>query len=1441
MRKLVLLFLWVSIYGAVAAQNPVVNFTATPLSGCAPLVVTFTDQSTGNPTNWDWDLGNGQLSTARNPVVNYNQPGVYTVKLVVRNATGIAAFTRTDYITVHPTPSAAFSASTTTGCAPNTVRFTDLSNAPGGSITRWEWNFGDGQTSSAQNPAHVYQAPGFYDVTLKVTSNFGCVATNVRQRYMRIVPGVVANFRTISANTCESPFSLSYNNESSGPGNLSYAWDLGNGTSSNQPNASATYQAPGSYGVTLITTSDYGCADTVSKTMNLSNNITQFNAPDTACLNVGVNFTNTSNPAPVSSRWDFGDGDLSSSQSPSHTYDQAGVYTVKLINNYGNCIDSVTRQITVGAKPVVDFSALNSASCKAPFSVEFRDLTANATAWRWDFGDGTTSTEKNPTHLYTNLGEYDISLTATFNGGCQNTITKPIFIQVLEPVVAIQDMPKGGCIPYTFTPVSGVQAVDGVANYLWDFGDGTTSTSATPTHTYTVAGNYDIKLRITTNTGCTEEITYPQGIKTGTPVVPDFTADKFDVCASDPVTFTDLTVGADEWLWDFGDGINSTLRHPTHIFQDTGFVSVTLTAFSNRCPTSIVKPNFIKLKAPIARFRYTVDCTDKLMVNFRDSSIIDPLAGAATYSWVFGTGAATSAQKDPSFKFPGFGSHPVTLTVTNGGCSYTVTREIFLTDEKANFSSSKTTVCKDELFTLTANPVVPGNIKFYEWTIGNDLPITDTNLSISYKIADAGEYNVRLVITDTNFCQETLTLNNYIKVVGPDADFAPDAKGTCPNTVLQFTDKSVSASAIVKWSWDYGDGTLVNYTRPPFNHRYSKTGVYSVKLSVTDAMGCTDSKLIEDTVIVTSPTAGFFADTIYCPGVNLAFNDTSSGRNLSYLWNFGNGNNSTLQNPFNMYTGADASYNVSLKVTDEFGCADSISKPAYIKVRAPKAAFTSADTTSLCPPMEARFSFAGQNYKSYYWDFGDGSSPSTVPNPRHFYNGFSVYTVKLFTEGFGGCLDSAIHHVTVSDPNSTRINYSPLEACNSLEVDFDLKPPPYSRYVFYYGDGTTNVSQDTAFTHFYRGPAFFLPSIFLTDSTGCQISLNAGPEIRAIGAKPLFGTDKKQFCDTGNVVFTNFTLFNDPVVSYNWSFGDGSVSNAYEPTHFYAQPGINLVTLKVQTQRGCTDSLTDTIRAFRTPVASIVIPDTVCINTPLLIGGRLAVQDTTRVSWQWSLGNGQTSNVQNPGQMYSAVGDYVINLKTSVAFGCNSTVSKNIYVPPAPTVKINGNTEIISGSGTVIPAEYTGEIVDYKWTPPQRLNCTDCPTPYANPIKTTKYSITATDRYGCVASTDITIFVVCADRNLFIPNTFSPNGDGTNDVFYPRGTGVFAVKSIKVFNRWGETVFEKMNVNANDMSAGWNGLYKGQKAPQDTYVYTMEIVCENSEITTFKGNVTLIR
>ena len=681
----------------IQAQAPVANFTVNSTSGCAPYQVLFTDQSTGDPTSWAWDFGNGQLSTTRNPAVDYSQPGTYTVRLIVKNASGIDDEIKTNYITIFPSPKAAFTANLTTSCAPALIQFTDQSTAPpGGTITGWTWDFGDGVTSAQQNPSHTYTNTGFYTVSLKVTSSTGCKGTTTINRYIRIVSGVNVDFAFSQPSTCKAPFMINFQDQSSGPGTLSYSWNFGNGSTSTLKNPNTIYPVAGTYPVKLAVQSNLGCNGSTTKNIVVAGKTTNFSFPSTICIGQTVNFQNSSSPPPVSASWSFSDGTTSSQINPVKTFLTGGTYQVKLINNYGNCSDSITKNVTVIISPVVNFSANDSISCNASLAVQFTDKSPGAATWIWDFGDGTTSTQQNPSHTYNTPGFYDVTLSITLAGGCGNTMTKAQYIKIKPTIVSISNAPVGGCAPFTYSPIASIQTIDSIVSYSWDFGDGTTSTLQNPTHTYNLTGSYNIQLTVTTQSGCTQTVTIPSGVTTGTKPTANFSFTPNGSCASTAVQFTDLsttTLGASvQWLWDFGDGITSSAQNPLHKFQGAGNLSVRLTVVNNGCPDAISKP--ITVLPPVAKFGYKVDCNNRLSVTFSDSSIVNPVYGAITYLWDFGDGTPTSTLQNPPHVYSALGPYVVKLTVRNGACSYPLSKTITLVNEPVDFNVSKNPVCK---------------------------------------------------------------------------------------------------------------------------------------------------------------------------------------------------------------------------------------------------------------------------------------------------------------------------------------------------------------------------------------------------------------------------------------------------------------------------------------------------------------------------------------------------------------------------------------------------------------------------------------------------------------------------------------------------------------------------------------------------------------------------
>ncbi|MBV9961848.1 MAG: gliding motility-associated C-terminal domain-containing protein, partial [Parafilimonas sp.] len=170
----------------------------------------------------------------------------------------------------------------------------------------------------------------------------------------------------------------------------------------------------------------------------------------------------------------------------------------------------------------------------------------------------------------------------------------------------------------------------------------------------------------------------------------------------------------------------------------------------------------------------------------------------------------------------------------------------------------------------------------------------------------------------------------------------------------------------------------------------------------------------------------------------------------------------------------------------------------------------------------------------------------------------------------------------------------------------------------------------------------------------------------------------------------------------------------------------------------------------------------------------------------------------------------------------------------------DSNVIIESGSGYQTVTQGSEDIISWQWSPPSGISCLNCPAPVLQPVSNQTYTVLVKNIAGCSVEKHITITVLCKGQNLFIPNTFSPNGDGMNDYFYPRGKG-FSVKSLRIFSRWGTIVYERTNFPPNQQAYGWDGTYNGKAATPDVYVFIAEILCDNGGIITTKGNITLLR
>jgi len=1503
-RKLlsILTFLLCS-FGAYA--QPHANFTANYTSGCAPLVVNFSNLSTG-ATSYHWDFGNLNTSVLANPATTYTQPGTYTVTLIAYNGPNSDTKTITNYITVYNNPTVDFSGTPLSGCPGLTVNFTNNSNPQIPGPANYYWDFGDGYFSTSQNPSHTYTLSGYYNVALSVTNSQGCVATLVKPNYVHVFTPPDVHFTTTNTVYCSIPATVTFSNTTTGSGPITYLWDFGDLTTSTQANPPPhTYSTTGNYTVTLTATDVNGCTGTYS--VNNYITVQSYNGSFTGTTSIceddaAATFTNTTAPPITSSTWNFGDNTTGSGTTVNHVYTDPGTYTVRLITQGGACIDTVYNTITVNPKPSIDFNFTPNAPCPPPATLQFNNLTVNGNTYLWDFGDNTTSTATNPSHTYTNQGPYDVTLVATSPFGCKDTLTKPHYVALnIIRLYAYAD-PTGGCAPVTIHFMDSITYNQPIASWTWDFGDLTTSNLPSPYHTYNNVGVYTVTLTVVTANGCVAHDTLEVGA--GTLPTANFTANPTTICVNQSVHFTNLSTNATDYIWNFGDGTD-TSTSPDHIYSVDGVFTVTLIALNNGCPDTMIMPNLITVHPPFAGFNVVYSCDTPTKVTFDNIS-----HGYTSFLWSFGDNTTNAVDTSPVHIYPGLGSYIAKLVNTNStwGCMDSTTLHIDLINPTLDFTATDTAICKGDTAYFTSIVTNTGGfpVGSYTWIMDNHT-FADTTPTFHYGFANTGLYNVIHSVVDMHGCIKIATKSNYILVAKPDAGFKADPPYGCAPLTVLFTDTSTNTPGAfdVTREWDFGNGTATVNTAST-SHVYNNAGSYSVNLIVTDNVGCKDTLLKTNYIKVYKPSAAFISNKLFpCIGDTAKFtNGSTGGTVLSAFWNFGDNTTSTAYNPQHIYTQTGA-FTVTLIVTDTVGCSDT--STLVINVTKPQASFTMNDSVAVCPPLQVLFTSTSQNAASYVWNFGNNNT-AVIANPANLYTTSGDYTVSLIAVNSHGCRDTAYQHVKILG-YAGAFSYGPLLGCSPMEVNFTANVSNVPSLKWDFSDGNiSNPSASTTITHTYTSPGIYVPKLILSDSTGCQTSSLGLDTIRVDGVLSGFTTGPA--CEKANVQFTDTTYsFFSAVTNWYWLFDDGQSSTVNNPIHFYDTAGSYPVVLIVTNANGCKDTITEPIIIHSLPGITSSADTIICLGDAAELQGYGGVSYTWAPPTNLSCTNCQTTHASPTSHTWYIVSGTDVNgctntdsVKVSVkdktdgSVGpggeiCDATTIKlhasgaeqytwlpenlvddshsadpnafphittkymviskegscaadtdyvTVVVHPKPSLFAGEDRSIIAGNSTQLKA-VVGDAISYEWANDPTLSCTQCYNPVATPVRTTTYILSGVSDFGCQDSDKVTITVLCDQSQAFIPNSFTPNGDGQNDVFYPRGTGITKVQSMRIYDRWGEKVFERSGIDINDEQNAWDGTFKGAALSPDVYVYIIQVICQTGEQMDLKGDVTIIR
>lgn len=497
----------------------------------------------------------------------------------------------------------------------------------------------------------------------------------ILDRYIFVAPRPVAGFNGLDV--CEGDPLQFVNASTISTGTISYAWEFGDGTTSDFADFNKVYNGFGTYSVKLTVESNYGYTDVITKTVEV------FEAPkvdftfDNKCIGDAVPFTDVSTVpggSPVYA-WKFGDGNTSTTASPSYTYGATGVYFASLtVTDAKNCSSTETKAITYSPKPTADFS-IPALVCNEN-DVMFTNTTTEVgnTGYTWDFGNTQSAQTKDGSVKYTNAGTFTVSLTALSDFGCADVKTQSVTIT--EGPVADFTTP-GGCtgdqVMYTNTTSepSGANTT-----YDWSFGeDGATSTSKDDSYTYNAVGDYEVILKASADNGCATEkkITVTLGER---PVV-DFTLPA-KACVGEDVFITNSSVvstGSLTNTWDLGNGNNSSANNPTASYTSANTYTVSLTAESGTGCAATKTRDIVVNDIPNSDFTFESAKTgDGRMV-------FTPMApnGTGDYKWIYGDGSSGTTKGQHNFVYTSpVGLFKVTLIINNDGCTSTTTKDVLI-------------------------------------------------------------------------------------------------------------------------------------------------------------------------------------------------------------------------------------------------------------------------------------------------------------------------------------------------------------------------------------------------------------------------------------------------------------------------------------------------------------------------------------------------------------------------------------------------------------------------------------------------------------------------------------------------------------------------------------------------------------------------------------------
>jgi gliding motility-associated-like protein len=1392
----------------------------------------------GNTSHqYQWSPATGLSSTtAASPLANPNQTTLYRVTVTAFNGIDTCILERSILVVVPPP--------VTVQLPPDSLTCRDTIQllGQGSNVQTWAWSFNSNFTPivSNGNPARLPLITGLNRwIYLRGTDAFGCSAVDSMRVLSQNIP-IAAAF-TFSPLSCDTVYRVAFVDQSvdtsQGP-IVAWSWSLGNGASSTLQNPIGIYQQSGTYPIRLQIRSANGCTGTAVDTLrNLRLPLLVGRTLAGICQGQSSVQLNVGGDPNLLYQWSPGTG-LSSTTaaSPIASPGSATVYTVTIsaVNGIDTCRAvhrvSVTfpAPITVSLPPVVTY-------CGSTVTLQASSSTAVAYAWSRNPLFSTIIGTTNPVTVTPLNTPQDIFyVRATDAAGC--TATASTTVQQSSLPVNVQfGFQSDGCadtMRMQFFDLTTDTLGSSIVAWQWFSSDGQISNLRNPVFIYRNSGFYFVTLTVRLANGCTGTLSQNFNLNLATLT----RRGTQSLCGGSSVV---LNPGGNpnlQYQWGPSTGLSSiTATSPTATPPSLPFsYVVTITGFNSMdtC-VSIQNLSIIQSNPPsLSLAEDTTVCNPNYTISATTSNNIQRLEWALDRDY----NLIAVVNFNPVFLnfTPGL---PETFTIyarvfDNVGCEARDSGIIRYDTASVPVNFSYTIpYCADSLLIQyqDLSGIAPARVQAWQWTFdGGQQTSSAQNPSIRYNnFLNPRTAQLRLLLR--NGCQGLAQQSiNYRFAALSELDSIGLCDGQ-PRVLNSGGDPSL------QYQWSPAAGLSATNIASPLASP-TVTTAYTVTIT---AFNPSDTCIKIDTVVVGvgGLELNLMADTLLCGSnqILLRANPNRSLRNIT--WALDRQFQLVLGNTNPLLTNANISRWYYVRAKDAFGCEAVDSVRVDVQRQGIQANF-SMDLLDCLSDLRIQFretstDTVGNPIVAWQWDLGNGQTANT-PNPLGLYGVGGSYLVRLTVLGQNGCSGSISRPLSLELPTITNLNDT-LIACGGATVALNPSGGISGRFSWSPSTGLDNPNSPNPRATVSNNTLYTL-RVWAINNLGGQADTCERME-QVLVLVPPATTARIQGQSAQCQSLANLSVQGN-ALGYRWSNSrnfnpilgtDSLLQLSFVDGEWLYVQGLDAFGC------GSLDSIQVFNRSANIRADSLVLA---CLGeTANLRAQNLVLGDSLRFDWSPSglILSGQGS----PLVLVDASANADFLVVGSNQYGCTDTAVALLRVGgTVPVVQLQASPNVVNpGQSSQLQATFNADY-RYQWQPANSLSNASLHNPLATPPQTLFYTLTVTDRFGCQFLDSIQVQVksaLCAEPNIFVPNVFSPNGDGQNDVLFVRGNGITELY-FAVYNRWGEKMFE-----TNDQSQGWDGRFQGVQLGPDAYGYYLECRCGDGNKFFKKGNVTIVR